>query len=62
MELGTPIWVVLERLRDDELIELLPYIRDEEGERMNLMQLRRYLREKRAEYEGGVTKGDIHAE
>lgn len=49
-----PIWMALERLPDDELIELLPYIRDEEGERMNLMQLRRYLREKRAEYEGGT--------
>ena len=46
-----PIWMALERMRDEELIELLPYIRDEEGQRVNLLQLRRYLRGKRAEHE-----------
>ena len=46
-----PIWIALERMRDEELIELLPYIRDEEGQRVNLLQLRRYLRGKRAEHE-----------
>lgn len=36
---------ILSRLTDSELIELLPYIRDEEGEKVNLLQLRRILRE-----------------
>lgn len=46
-----PIWQALERLSDKELVEMLKYIRDENGERVNLLQLRRYLREKRAEHE-----------
>ena len=45
-----PIWMNLERLNDSELIEMLEYIRDENGEKVNLYQLRRYLREKRAAY------------
>ena len=35
----------LARCTDQELIECLPYIRDEEGEKVNLLQLKRYLRE-----------------
>ena len=35
----------LARCTDQELIECLPYIRGEDGEKMNLLQLRRYLRE-----------------
>ena len=44
-----PIWKALDRLNDSELIEMLPYIRDEEGERVNLHPLRRYLRKMREE-------------
>ena len=36
----------LARCTDQELIETLPYIRDENGEKVNLLQLRRILREK----------------
>lgn len=46
-----PIWMALERLPDEELIPVLKYIRDENGDLVNLLQLRRYLREKRKEYE-----------
>ena len=46
-----PIWEALDRMSDTELIEMLPYIRDEEGQKVNLFQLRRYLNTKRAEKE-----------
>ncbi len=46
-----PIWMALERMSDEELIGMLPYIRDEEGYKVNIFQLRRYLREKRAAYD-----------
>lgn len=36
---------ILLKLSDQELIELLPYIRDENGERMSLIELKHYLRE-----------------
>lgn len=32
-------------LSDEELIEMLPYIRDEDGERVSLIGLRHLLRE-----------------
>ena len=47
-----PIWMAMERLTDDELIEMLPFIRDQDGNRVNLFQLKRYLKEKRAEKKG----------
>ena len=34
----------LSRCSDQELIELLPYIRDENGERVSLIELKHYLR------------------
>ena len=46
-----PIWMALERMSDEELIGMLPYIRDEEGYKVNIFQLRRYLREKRVAYD-----------
>ena len=46
-----PLWQALERMSDQELIGMLKYIRGENGERVNLFQLRRYLREKRKEHE-----------
>ena len=46
-----PIWEALDRMSDTELIEMLPYIRDEEDQKVNLFQLRRYLNTKRAEKE-----------
>ena len=42
---GETIGEVISRLTDSELIDLLPYIRDENGEKVNLLQLKRYLRE-----------------
>jgi hypothetical protein len=36
---------VMSRLSDQELIEMLPYIRDENGDRVSLIELRHYLRE-----------------
>lgn len=34
----------LARLTDDELISVLPWIRDENGEKVSLIELRHYLR------------------
>ena len=36
---------IMSRLTDRELIEMLPYIRDENGERISLIELKHYLRE-----------------
>ena len=35
----------LARLTDDELISLLPWIRDENGEKVSLIELKHYLKE-----------------
>lgn len=37
---------IMATLSDEELIEALPYIRDENGERVSLVELKHYLREK----------------
>ena len=37
---------ILLRLSDRELIEILPYIRDENGEKISLIELKHILREK----------------
>ena len=39
----------LSRCSDQELIELLPYIRDENGERVSLIELKHYLRKVKEE-------------
>ena len=43
---GETIAEAMSRCTDEELIELLPYIRDENHEKVNLLQLKRFLREK----------------
>ena len=45
-----PLWMALERMTDEELIPMLKYIKLDH-EQPNLLQMRRYLREKRAEHE-----------
>lgn len=35
----------LARLTDDELISVLPWIRDENGEKVSLIELKHYLKE-----------------
>lgn len=45
-----PIWMALERMSDSDLIPMLSYIRLD-GEKPNILQLRRYLREKRTQME-----------
>lgn len=40
---------ILLGLSDQELIECLPYIRDENGEKVNLIELKHALRERRDE-------------
>ena len=37
----------LMRCTDDDLLSVLPYIRNENGERMSLVELKHYLREER---------------
>ena len=37
---------ILARLSDSDLISLLPYIRDENGEKVSLIELKHYLRAK----------------
>ena len=44
-------------LSDEELIEMLPYIRDEDGERVSLIGLRHLLRETVQERERSVFPG-----
>lgn len=36
---------IMIQLDDSELIEALPYIRDEDGEKVSLVELKHYLRE-----------------
>lgn len=36
---------IMARLTDAELIEMLPYIRDENGEKVSLVELKHILRE-----------------
>lgn len=42
---GRTIAENLMRCSDQELIAMLPYIRDENGERVSLVELKHYLRE-----------------
>lgn len=35
------------RLRDDELLTVLPYIRDENGEKVSLIELKHFLKEEK---------------
>ena len=35
------------RLRDEELLTVLPYIRDENGEKVSLIELKHFLREEK---------------
>jgi hypothetical protein len=35
---------IMAKLTDSELIEMLPYIRNEDGEKMSLIELKHYLR------------------
>ena len=37
---------IMKRLSDLELIEMLPYIRDENGEKVSLIELKHYLNER----------------
>jgi len=37
----------LARLSDEDLITVLPYIRDEAGEKMSLIELKHFLREEK---------------
>ena len=37
----------LMRLSDDELLTVLPYIRDENGEKVSLTELKHYLKEEK---------------
>ena len=60
MYVTMPIWMALECLPDDELIPVLKYVRDENGDPVNLLQLRRYLREKRKEYEQSTILPGTH--
>ena len=46
---GRTIAENLMRCTDQELIALLPYIRDEDGERVNLIELKHYLRKVKEE-------------
>lgn len=41
------------RCNDEELISVLPCIRDEEGQRVNLIELKHFLRAERKKKEGG---------
>ena len=45
MENQPTIAEIMIKLSDKELIEALPYIRDENGERISLVELKRILRE-----------------
>lgn len=40
------------RCSDKELIEILPYIRDENGEKVNLIELKHCLREEKRRRDG----------
>ena len=42
---------IMQKMSDCELLEVLPYIRDENGERMSLIELKHYLREERRKKE-----------
>ena len=46
----------LARCSDQELIALLPYIRDEDGEKVNLIELKHYLRKVKEERNNGTGK------
>lgn len=37
---------IMDGMSDQELIDVLPWIRNEDGERMSLIELRHYLRER----------------
>ena len=51
---GRTIAENLMRCTDQELIALLPYIRDEEGEKVNLIELKHYLRKVKEEQSNGT--------
>lgn len=42
---------IMAKLTDRELIEMLPYIRNENGERMSLIELKHYLRQEELRYD-----------
>ena len=50
---GKTIAENLMRCSDQELIAMLPYIRDENGERVSLIELKHYLRESNRGPKGG---------
>lgn len=45
MEQTPTIAEIMIRMSDDELVGVLPYIRNEDGERMSLIELKHCLRE-----------------
>ena len=51
---GRTIAENLARCSDQELIALLPYIRDENGERVSLIELKHYLRKVKEERSNGA--------
>ena len=51
---GRTIAENLMRCTDQELIALLPYIRDEDGEKVNLIELKHYLRKVKEERSNGA--------
>lgn len=46
MEEPKTIREIMKRMSDRELIEMLPYIRDENGEKVSLIELKHYLNER----------------
>ena len=45
------------RMSDADLLSILPYVRDENGERMSIMELKHCLRETVARIKGGDANG-----
>ena len=45
------------RMSDADLLTILPYVRDENGERVSLIELRHYLRETVRRIKGGEAGG-----
>lgn len=45
------------RMSDADLLTILPYVRDENGERVSLIELRHYLRETVRQIKGGEAVG-----
>ena len=46
---------IMSKMSDYDLLEILPYIRDENGERMSLIELKHYLRENQRLRKGGAS-------